>query len=496
MSENKTKNIRREIMMKFLRTLVWIDDEIRPDEAGSMGDPFRYFFYPTAMKFQKKELLVHLHPYDADTSNDGDNNMFDDDSESFGTAVTLAKKADVIILDWHLGQKLPVNSIELLNRLNEEAAIRYVIVLSQYAENFVSEMKQANLLAVDTADSIDPRFFRNIGDAWANGLGTHIIVMKKPNFSSYSSSDFSNSVIESIFALVLKANPDYLHWAALEIAAKLRYSIPGWIQAIPHNTDAAVLSELISSNTEARSFIPEHLLEDLSHLAKLHSLDSLASNNCKPEDWPNSPQTDISDSFESEAEDHDIFIRLNSGIEGISKDAIVKMRKDSESAGCSEFIKCQERLAQFCETISKHVDSKPSFGGVYEQTKIAVAGEKAKIFICISQECDCIRGHNLLFLRGKESKPGPSSQGVTKLLFQGNEYEFTARAEDIMSYKVNSARSIKELKKIGQLRESTARRILSRFWNHLSRSAVNLPTFARIERAENNTISTRDEDSN
>jgi CheY-like chemotaxis protein len=495
MSENMTDKIRREVMRKYLRTLVWIDDQIHPDKTDPIGDEFRSFFYPTAQELQRKELLVHLHPYAADTSSD-ENDIFSDESKSLESAVRLAKKADVIILDWHLGRDDPKNSIELLNKLKDEPAIRYIIVLSRYAERFEKEMEAGKMLDDEPGSSAKSHAFLNIGDAWANDQGTHIIVMPKPDKKTYSAVTFSDSVIEAIYNLMAKANSDYLHWAAIEIAAKLRHSVPMWIQGIPRETDAAVLSEMLSENTEARTFIPEHLLEDLSHLAKLNVLDSLNSKNCKPEDWTNNPHISDSSSCGSETESHYNFVSLNSSISGISEDAIVKMRVDSESGACSNFIKSQEQFAQFCESISRHIDQSPSFGAVYEQSKKAEGGEKPKIFICISQECDCLRGFNLLFLKGKESKPGSSGPGATKLLFQGKEYEFTARPEDIKSYKVDSKRSIKELNKVGQLRDATARRILSRFWNHLSRAAVNLPTFARIERAENKTSSNKNEDCN
>lgn len=484
MSENKTDTIRRDIMTKFLRTLVWIDDEIHPDKTEAAGEPFRSFFYPTAQEFQKRKLLVHLHPYDPDTSSDEDD-TFAADSESFDSAVTLAKRADVIILDWHLGlADRPVNSIKLLKRLKEESAIRYIVVLSQFADKFEAEMKEGQMLVDDSGKSVESHVFKNIGNAWANNQGTHIIVMKKPDFGSYSPADFSSSVIDAIYALMSKANPDYLHWAAIEIAAKLRHSIPGWVQSIPRGTDSAVLSELISEDTEARSFIPEHLLEDLGHLAKLHALDSLDSKNFKPKEGPNKPPEDAGDPNGSEIHTHESFVHLSSSILEISEDDIKKMRQSPDVGDCTDFIKCQEMLTQFCESISKPIDSNPAFGAVYEQLKKASEGEKPKIYVCVSQECDCLRGHNLLFLEGKESAPGSSDLGSTKLFFQGKEYKFAARAEGLESFKVNSARSIKELKKIGQLRDATARRILSRFWNHFSRSAVNLPTFARIERAE------------
>lgn len=489
-----TDKIRGEVMKKFLRTLIWIDDEIRPDKTDLSGHPFRSFFYPTARHFQKKELLVHLQPYEAKTSNEGDN-IFDEDSESLDSAVALAKKADVIILDWHLGLDRPTNSIKLLKRLNQESAIRYVIVLSKFAGNFEDEMIEADMVAQEASGSVEPAAFKRIGDAWANSHGTHVIVMSKPKVEAYSAEGFSQEVIDAIFKLMSRGTPDYLHWAAIEIAAKLRHSIPAWVQSLPRETDTAVLSELISDDAEARSFIPEHLLEDLSHLAKLHSLDSLDSKNCNPKDWTNNPQVGESGSCGAEPDKHHDFIRFKTSIAKVNEDAIFKMRKAGDES-CSKFIKSQELFAQFCESISRHVDESPSFGAVYEQSQAPSPGETSKIFICVSQECDCLRGFNLLFLKGKVTKPGPSKFGATKLLFQGKEYEFTARAEDLKTCPVETNRTVRGMKKIGQLREATARRILSRFWNHFSRSAVNLPTFARTERAENKVTRNKDEDSN
>ncbi len=56
-----------------------------------------------------------------------------------------------------------------------------------------------------------------INTDWANSQGAHIIVMKKPDPGSYSAENFSNSVIDAIYALMSKANPDYLHWVAIEV---------------------------------------------------------------------------------------------------------------------------------------------------------------------------------------------------------------------------------------------------------------------------------------
>jgi len=484
-SENMTTTIRRKIMKDFLRTLVWIDDEIRPDKVDSLGQPFRAFFYPTAQKFQKEGLLVHLHPYDAGNSGEEGDTFATDSSASFDSAALLANKADIIILDWHLGLNNPKNSIRLLQKLKEEPAVRCIVVLSKFASKFEEEMREGKMIEGRSDASGESHLFRSVGDAWVNDNGTHIIVMEKHRLDE-DTDKFGDSVLDNIYKLMAQAHPDYLHWAAVEIAAKLRHFIPEWIQTIPSGADAAVLSELISPETEARTFIPEHLLEDLSHIAKLHMLDSLAKENCQPKDWQNRPNllADIEATNELESNAHKRFVQLHSDILKISEEDIRKIRESTNCKNCSEFIQSQMQFAQFCETMAKNVKIEPTFGSVYEKLEQQSQETCLRIYVCVSQECDCVRANKLMFLEGKESSPGAAGFGITKLFFQGKEYRFAARAESLMTFKIKRNRSIAELKKVGQLRHATARRILSRFWNHMSRSAVNLPTFARLERDE------------
>jgi len=493
MSENQTEITRRAIMKRFLRTLVWIDDEIRPDESGILGNPFRSFFYPIAKEFQKLELLVHLHAYDSDSAS-GEDNMFDDkESNSLRSAVNLAKKADVIILDWHLGRKDPEHSIQLIKELNNESAICYIIVMSAFADDFEPELKKANLLSIDSENSIESHIFQRKGAGWANSNGINIIVMSKPDFQSYSADVFSNSILVAIFDLMLKAYPDYLHWAAIEIAAKLRHSIPRWIQAIPRETDLAVLSELMSDKTEARDFIPEHLLEDLSHMAKLRLLDSLDSANCKHEHWNNKPY-DIK-AVDTNSARSKKFVHLSCSAEKLEKKDVELIRKESAGDESSKFfIISQQAFTEFCESVGGALETFPTFGAVYvrEQVVDSVVDSDDKgrrnAYLCLSQECDSLRSDTLLLLEGSINHGSSNKDGITLLSLRGKVFGFLPEAQSLLSITVakpdsgGGGRRLDGFQKIGQLRKATARRILSRFWNHLSRSAVNLSRFTLKDR--------------
>ena len=500
MSENMTEKVRKDIMRNFLRTLVWIDDEIRPDRADSDGDPFRALFYPIAQEFQKRNLLVHLHSYAADTGNGGDNMYDETDSTCFDSAVALAKKADVIILDWHLGAENPDNSILLLKSLEQESAISYIVVLSKADTKFEADMR--DMLVSDSENPSESHLFRRNGDAWANRQGTHIVVMKKPDIKPGFASGFCDTVITAIYNLMSKANPDYLHWAAIEIAAKLRHSIPGWIQAIPRGTDAAVLSELISSKTEARDFIPEHLLEDLSHVAKLHRLKTLDAVNCKPADWRNNPYEIQTISTNCKRFKKFVHFALPALQIDKKKDVDAIRGNLSTDEPSKFFIESQQSFAEFCENISSSLEFYPTFGSIYineqkgEDTPMVCNNDTDTIYLCVSQECDALRDDILTLLEGSVSIGSSNKEGITKFSVFGKVFGFLPKAQSLQPAEVQSIQDVRRLlkfKKVGQLRKATSRRIINRFWNHLSRSAVNLPTFARIERAEDKILIDKNE---
>ena len=344
-------------------------------------------------------------------------------------------------------------------------------------------------------ESVVPRAsdaFRKDGDAWVNNHGTHIVVMKKPNLGAFSAAEFSSSIVDRIYELMSKANPDYLHWTAIEIAAKLRHTIPGWLQAIPQGTDAALLSELSSERTEARDFIPEHLLEDLSHMAKLHSLESMDQENCRPEHWSNKPY--VIEQMTNGSERCKKFVHFALSTSGLdNKDVVSIHQKSVTDAPTGLYVGSQQLFTEFCENISSAPEPFPTFGAVYvhEQTVDVAAGsgeassENSEVYLCLSQECDAVRCVSLMLLQGSVENASSPKDGLTKLSLGGNVFGFLSEAEFLQSVAVEvvgDERQLGKFKKIGQLRMATARRIRKRFWNHLSRSAVNLPRFTLKDR--------------
>lgn len=482
-SENLTMATRKEIMRIFLRTLVWIDDEIRPDLTDSLGNLFRSFFYPMTQELQKHGILVHLHPYKSDPKDGNQDTFSSDNSESFYSALNLARTADIILLDWHLGRQDPSNTIKLLKQFDDEPAIRLVVIMSQFADNFEDEMRHGDMLHTGEGGSNNQNQFKREGNSWLNDFGTHITVMNKPNLTITKVDEFCVEIFESIYGLMSITGPDYLHWSAFEIAGKLRRSIPGWIKALPRGTDAAILSELLNPETEARDFIPENLLEDLSHIAKLNVLNSLKNENCQVMPY------DIQTIKEGDPR-HKKFVHFKQSPSDLVAKDIKSMKSAADEPEASIFINSQQILNEFCEHISQAPESHPTFGSIYIEQKEksdSINKDNSVIYLCVSQECDLMRKKDLILLMGNLAGTDTDKEGSTRLSFNKKIYVITPEASAIRAINIatkDGSRSIEGFYKVGQLRIATARRVLSRYWNHISRSAVNLPTFARVDRGE------------
>ena len=502
-TDTETTCLRRTIMKNFLRTLVWIDDEIRPEKTDELGNPFRSFFYPVAQEFQKDGMLVHLYPYVSGTSEDTDDTFTDANPEPIQSVANLSKKADIIILDWHLGRTDPNNSIEILKRLRNEVAIRYIILVSKYDEKFDMEMRAAgDMLADDvTSDSRLPDRFYKDGDVYRNDNGVNIIVMRKE--TGKKPCEFKNDVINAIYNLMSKTHPDYLHWAALEISGKTKEFTPKWLAALPAGTDLGMLMEDRYEKVGETVFL--NLLEDLKHHLEYAKCSSILTG-LNPTTWNgwSTHKVKIDELIES-LEDEDqkrllkgfIFFensmheahpkREKSNVYEASFSKLVKRLREFQTPEnpnyiVSECIKSLDAFGQFCETISVSKCSHVQRGAIYR------SGTEKTILVCISGSCDCLWKTHLMFIEGEEQcSSAPSAPGETGVLFNGKMYLFKADAKFLKTIEIvkcNNLRNIEGQAPLGCLRKEITERLATRFLRYATRVGVNQPLLMRKYRDE------------
>lgn len=470
-NENPTTEKRRRISQDLFRSILWIDEQIfsiGTDDHGNKRydyEPFESLFKPVTQELQDAGLLVHLHSFEQSTIEDGLDDEFSADSPSLSSAISLSQKADIIILDWHLGNgDDPANSIKILEALVNSPATRIILILSQNSDRFSQELSRSNLTQLQ---------YEAGSDTWNTRNGLHLkLIRKKPNGINRIT---GNEIIESIFSLLSFYYPDYLHWAAFEIAQKFRSHVPEWLQSLPVGTDAAVLQELLDNNSEIRSYLPENLLDNLVQIASANSLESLRSANTKREHWTNRPSF-IQDTSNSKVEN---YINVLKSAKKLRSDFQEVLAVAETINGGAEWIASHQSLVEFCENLPSKC-GEPLPGSIY--TSIGEDEEHQCIYICVSQECDCVRNSPLLFVKAVRAEDVKANS--TSFRFNGATFRVDSKAENLLQLQVNEDRSINAYQKTGQLRRAIAARIISRFWSGTTRPAVNHPTFARALRSE------------
>lgn len=478
------KAIRKDIVRKFCRTVLWIDDEILLDKGL---DQCPQLFKAKFEEFSSAGLLCHLMGFPAVVSGPdpyGDPPVL---GKALESCENLARQTDIVIVDWELGLR---NSGEYAKRIihtltNNERGFRFIVILSQ------------NPPEKGFPTILDSSFTSVAGEQnlWKNATGQFLLSLRKEDFAN-------TSLLDCICKALQNAYPDYLHLAALEIAGRMKDYAPRWLSAIPSRADLGILLDRgnkiampatkESWRKDIQDCIVSNLLEDLSTALSCESFDSLREDVLLPSNHPNGNPTDV-------------LVASDSGVKGIlnyakgclKDDAPVKisvnqykaLSKARKDPAISKVVKGVETYAEFCEKISNCEDSLSRLctGAVYE----GLDGDATAIFVCITGACDCERAQSLLFLKG-ESLPesdsipdydqiGRERGGKTILRFAGKSYIFRAIADSLVPKKRSDLGSKKPK---GVFRCDIVNRLVGRYINYIRRIGVNQPEVARWVREE------------
>jgi len=463
---SKIEALRIEIARNYCRSILWVDDEIRfPGKYSepALFEPFTNLFLPIAEFFQRQGVLCQLQPVSLpDTTVD-----VDAEPQELVVVKRLAEVADIVILDWHLADdESPKHSISVINHLLEQRETRLIVILTKESR-VISEFKK------------EFGQFHFTGDIASSENGKHVVFVAKPKGGGDKAGQM---ILDAIDHLMMGVFPDYIHWAALEIAGDIKKFAPQWLESLPRGMNWALLSEYCYGKEAAAELLVENLLEDLSHCIRPSQLKSTHPDNCKGADWIDleghiAKQHGLEDGDElsilSLSEDPP---KIHNGL----PDGFVKPTNDV----IKEFVASQKLFNTFCENISPDAAQVTGIapGSVFQKT--GTTGNR-EIIVCVSQGCDCLRGKELLFVRGKKAKT--TKLGSTIVKFQQQCYRFEAEAKNLSVLKINAVdgnRVPEGLTKIGQFRAATTRRLAARFWNYATRSAVNHSAYARAERRD------------
>lgn len=449
---------RKEIAKRFLQTVLWVDDEITMD-VNTEGQ-FKEFFWPASNAISREGMLCQLCPF---TPSNGAGDPYADSTE-IDTIKELVRRADVTIVDWHLGTDNPANAVQIVNEILSGSGTRFCVLLSQ---------------ALNLEDEFTKEFSEKItgrGSYWSNDEGKFFILFQKSEFAGIKIPE----LIQRIIGAIADTYSDYLHWIAMEIMANIKQRIPTLLAHLPKDTDRALMAEHLSKDLKstldfAVSAIGEDVLDIVTEM-RLESVETAA------------------DQLEADAQ----YIQFKANFEieakqGISKQAqIVRGKKpvvpDEDSAAAKEKL---EKLLGLCpsynnlhrlfeqKSLAKIAPQRIYQGAVYRKV-----GAPRNILICISQACDCDNKDFVLLLEGRlDAKLKKTQLGRTTVMFDQKNYVVLPDAEASSSGKVLDPEALRNgiegLEYVGGLRASVAMRIADRYFTYQTRVGVNQPAIIR-----------------
>lgn len=477
------KAIRKDIVRKFCRTVLWIDDEIDLAKGLNSCNPM---FAKKMKEFTDVGLLCHLSGFPTVRPGTDPYAEPEEVTTAIANAVPLACQAEVVLIDWELGTRDSADyAVKIIKKLiGEQQGFRFVVILSK--------KEPADSAFTD----IDPTFtvISEDGCLWKNSSGQFLLSIRKDEFET-------KNLFDSLCDYLLAAYPDYLHLAALEIAGRIKEYAPHWLSAIPANADVGLLIErgntFTADSDEWRSDLQDcvatNLLEDLASTVLGENLDSLDHEVLKLSNHPLLTIPSASGDLNEVLSGLKACMR-DEHPQAFSHKDYKKLYAVRDGEIVRDLVNGIEAYTEFCEVQRMGAPCKKVCPGAIYKSLSA----EADIAVCISGGCDCLHNKPLLFLSGVELKSenvgeerddpwfsmlnsGKFKGWKVVLRFQGKAYAFCGRASSLLW---KSKAEIEAADCQGVLRKDILDRLASRYMAYIRRVGVNQPALSRNLRGE------------
>ncbi len=482
--DEEVKKLRNQIVRKFCRTILWVDDEVDLQKGlGSAKPLFRAKFN----EFTDAGLLCHLKEFPP--AGEGKDKYVPEQvvAKAIDDSILLAHQADIVIVDWELGNgTTSIHAQKIIKSLlGADKGFRFIVVLSK--------KELPNTVFADLGDIMES--VGDMGDLLVNKNGQFLLSLCKSNFSD---TNLFDRISEALFL----AYPDYLHLAALEIAGRIKDLSPKWLSSIPANADTGILVERGNTitdpawNADMQECIATNLIEDLETVVLSQKLDSLKEAVLKPS---NRLTEDVLSGFST----HDEGVKnavlsfgkclLDDNPQRFSKSSYEKLSENRNDSKIAAVVGEIEAYTEFCEKRSGSdlIGKRICPGAIY----VGLSGVTTEVAVCITAGCDCLRSPSLLFLVGQpmpeidiDGKKVPDYKalrsekgGKTVLRINGTSYIFHGAANAVL---VKPREALEHCKVLGVVRQDLLNRLVSRFMSQTQRFAVNQPYLVRKLREE------------
>lgn len=479
-----------DIIDKFFKNALWIDDSIIDDI--------------TQIELDSNIIQGHFDPFVKYVSHLADQGITCalkgyKPKEEYGDGLdvveiekctNLAKKSDIVFLDWHLTDGGPQASLAIIDGIIQNPGFKIIIIITAHT-NWHNDIRHSCNLKQEK-------------DWLTNGKGTYITHIDKGVIQGRSSFDFWSEIKSKL----LHITPNILSWIALGLSAEIKDFTPQWISSLPNGIEfATCIHQIILDNPSILSgeLLINNLLEDLKHIITASNI-SIADNetfslsnlrdftdyyvklktsvkNLKCSNTSDTPTNEILESAKNT-------IDKIQDLERINKKAAIKFVKALiDISNTVDKVPIEvELLSNSCKllnTFSENLNLIDYNSSIIQRGNVyADNNSKNKIYICISQECDCIRAKSLIFLQAKISKKHENNH--IHVYFNKELYIIPLTGSSLIPVDIvefEGSRKIKGNWKLeGRLRKSTVDKITHDFWQNSTRVGVDIPEFERSQR--------------
>lgn len=479
-----------DIIDKFFKNALWIDDSIIDDITQveldsnivqSHFDPFVKYVSHLA----ERGITCALKGYNPREECDDGLDVIE-----IAKCANLAKKSDIVFLDWHLSNGGPLASLAIINEIIQNPGFKIIIIITAHTNWY---------------DDITTFYELNQEKDWlTNGKGTYITHIDKGYIQGSSSFDFW----DAIKSRLLEITPNILSWIALGLSAEIKEFTPRWISTLPEGVEfATCMHQIIIDNPSILTgdFIIKNLFEDLKHHITTSSI-PIANNDTF--------------SLQHLKDFSQVLLRLQEAVpnlqctSGANEETQNKFKnsKNKIAALCNSFDANRKSVINFidaltflsmeadpvpleikalcnsCKTLttfSENLSLSPQPNGNIRRGNVYTTPEcPDDIYLCISQECDCIRATSLTFLLAKKTRAYSSNK--IHVFFKNELYSINLTGSSIIPKNINTSEDGRFIDAnwdlAGCLRKATVDKITHDFWQNSTRIGVDIPEFERLQR--------------
>ncbi|TGN19102.1 response regulator receiver domain [Leptospira idonii] len=482
--------LKRNIASHYCGSIAIIDDDVliedKEDSSLKVGEAFRSLIE----KCSEDSILCHLHSFPKEATVTSEQSSSD---KAIAAALAVAKKADVVILDWYLGlNDRPEYSLKLLNQLSESDSIRFILVYTGHSPNVEGRLleigfkKKENSIRVErpsASESEEPEIAGQVNEG-----DLPIFVKDNKIFLSFfdKAEMDSSTLIDKIYSMLYSSYPDLLHWAGFELSYRVKELFPKILPKLPVKVDKEIAIQALFKS------IPNELSYQISNLI----LDEVKKSLLLA---PVSILQDETLLSIISKEDNERIKNDKAGFLGEMKKAGKALfgndETKKESAKTKTGLKPDTllHLNAFIESyaLSKSLDR--LIQGVILQ-------KEDKYYLSITPLCDLYRlatGGKISFLVGEESKIEKSAEDryiqvsvisedrQINLIFDAYNLFQIEASGDHVGYPKLDATELKDYKYVGCLREDIFNRVLHRVWVMRTRVGIDILEIVRVVRHEN-----------